>query len=95
MRRRNVWKIKKGGMSCKHIWTELRGKRKERRLNKMKDEKGRIIEGEDEVLEVMARHWEELCRGCEDDTVTDTEMGDVGGCELVRDGVVGKKRWRS
>ena len=43
------------------------------------------MEGEDEVLEVMARHWEELERseGCsEDDLVPDTEMGDVGGCEL-------------
>ena len=34
------------------------GKRKQRRLNRTKDVEGRIAEGEDEVLEMMARHWE-------------------------------------
>ena len=33
-----------------------------RRLNRMKDEEGRIVEGWDEVLEVLTRHWEELER---------------------------------
>ena len=28
----------------------------------MKDGEGRIVEGEDEVLEVLVRHWEELGR---------------------------------
>ena len=28
----------------------------------MKDEEGRIVEGEDDVLEVLARHWNELGR---------------------------------
>ena len=50
----------------------------------MKD--GRIVEEEDEVLEVFARHWRELGRrstdGGEDDVVPDTVMGDVGGCKL-------------
>ena len=49
-----------GGTSCTLFRTDLRAKRKKRRLNRMKDEKGRIVEGEDEVLEVLARHWEEL-----------------------------------
>ena len=50
----------------------------------MKYEEGRGVEGEDEKLEVMARHWEELGRSSEDfsedDVVLDTEMGDVGRC---------------
>ena len=52
----------------------------------MKVEERRIVEGEDEVLTVLARRWEELGRRSkdrsEDDVVPDTEMGDVGGCEL-------------
>ena len=44
------------------------------------------MEGEDEGLTVLARCWEELGRrskdDSEDDVVPDTEMGDVGGCEL-------------
>ena len=38
----------------------------------MKDEEGRIVEGENEVLEKLARHWEELGRGskeCSEDYV--------------------------
>ena len=38
--------------------------------------------GEDEMLEVIARYCDELGRSNEDDVVPDTEMGDVGGCEL-------------
>ena len=87
LRKRTVRRIRVlGGMSCKLFWIDLRGKRKERRLNRMKDEEGRIVEGEDEVLEVLTRHWEELGRSrkdcSEDDVVPDTVMGDVGGCEF-------------
>ena len=50
----------------------------------MKGEEGRIVEGEDEVLEVLARHWEEHGRISmdynKDDVVPDTMM--AGGCEL-------------
>ena len=46
----------------------------------MKDDEGRMVKGEDEVLEVMAKHWEELGRKRED---TEAEMGDVGEHELV------------
>ena len=49
----------------------------------MKVEERRIVEGEDELLMVLARRWEELGRRSkdhsEDDVVPDTEMGDVGG----------------
>ena len=49
----------------------------------MKDEEGRRVEGEDEVLAMMARHWE-LGRSSEDfseeNVGLDTEMVDVGGC---------------
>ena len=46
------------------------------------------------MLEVLARHWKELRRrskDCsEDDVVSDTEMGNVGGCEL---GMCKKVSW--
>ena len=38
-----------------------------------------IVGGEDEMLEVMVRHWEELGRSSEDDVVPDTDIGDGGG----------------
>ena len=61
LRKRTMGKIREqGGTSYKLFWTSLRGKRRQRRLNRMKDEEGRIVEGEDEVLEVMARHWRNL-----------------------------------
>ena len=90
LRKRTMRMIREqGGTSCKLFWTDLRGKRKGKRLNRMNDR--RIVEGEEEdevlaVLEVLAKHWEELGRrskNCsEDDVVPDTVMGDVGGCEL-------------
>ena len=63
------------------VLDDVRGKRKQQWLNRIKDEEGRIIEGEDKVFEVLARHWEELGRSSEDcsedDVGPDTEMGDV------------------
>ena len=48
---RTVRKIREqGGTSCKLLWTDVREKRIERRLNRMKDEEEWIVEGEDEVL---------------------------------------------
>ena len=51
----------------------------------MKNEEGRIVERKDEVLEVLARHLDELVRSSKDpsenDVVPDTAMGDVGGCD--------------
>ena len=46
----------------------------------MKENEGRTVEEEDEVLEVMAKHWEEFGRKRED---TEAEMGDMGEHELV------------
>ena len=34
------------------------------------------------MLVFMARHWEQLGRRSEDDVVPNTEIRDVGGCEL-------------
>ena len=48
----------------------------------MKDDEGRILEEEDELLEVLVRYWEELGRSSKDDVVPDTLMGDEGRCEL-------------
>ena len=50
----------------KLFWTDVRGKRKQQRLNRMKDEEGSIMAGEEEVLAGMARHWEELERSSDD-----------------------------
>ena len=54
-------------------------------MRRMKDEKGRIVEGEDGLSEVLARHWKNLggVEDCSEDEGPDTEMGDVGGCEWV------------
>ena len=46
-------------MSFKLFWTDLR-KMKGQRLNRMKDEEGKIVVGEDNVLEVLASHCEEF-----------------------------------
>ena len=70
-----------GGMSCKLCWTDLRGKRMEQRLNRMKDEEGRIMEGGRKLS---------VGRSSEDDVVPDTAIGNVGGCEL---GMCKEVRW--
>ena len=44
-----------GGTSCKLLWTDWRGKRKERRVSRMKDEGG-MVKGDDKGLEVMPKH---------------------------------------
>ena len=76
--KRTVRKIREqGGTSCKLFWTELRGKR---RVRRMEDVEGRMVEGEGEVLKIMTEHWEEIGWKRED---TEAEMGDVGGHELV------------
>ena len=49
-----------------------------RRLRR--NDEGRVLEGEDEVLEVVAKYWEEFGRKRDD---TEAEMGDEGGNELV------------
>ena len=49
-------------------------------MRRMNDDEVRMVEEEDEVLEVMAKHWEDLGRKRED---TEAEMGDVGGHDLV------------
>ena len=81
LRKRTVRKIREqGSTSCNLFWTDLRGKRKDRRERRMKDDEGRMKMGEDEVLEVMAKHWEEPGRERED---TEAEMRDMDGHELV------------
>ena len=74
-----------GGTNCKLFRTDMGGKWKERRVRRMKDGAGRMVNGEEEVLEVMEKHWNELGRTGED---TEAEMGDVGGHELVMCGEV-------
>ena len=54
--------------------------RKEGRVRRMEDDEGTIVEGDDKVLEVIAKHWEELGRKRED---TEPEMGDVGRLKWV------------
>ena len=55
----------------------------------MKDEEERIVEGEDEVLEVLARHWEELGRRSKDCSEDDVVPGYRDGrCGRMRVGLV-------
>ena len=62
LRKRTMRKIREqGGTSFKLFWTDVRGKRKQQRLNRMKDE-GKIVEGEGEVRgdgKTLGRTWEE------------------------------------
>ena len=46
---------------CKLFWTYFRGK-KEGRVRRMKDAEGRMVEGEDEALEVIENTWKSLAR---------------------------------
>ena len=54
----------------------MRGKRKERKVRRMKGDVGRMVERDDKVLENTGNSLV----GKED---TEVEMGDVGGHELV------------
>ena len=44
------------GASSELFWAYLRGKRKDKKVRRMKDDEGRMVEGVDEVLKVMAEH---------------------------------------
>ena len=52
--------IEQGGPSCKLFWTDLRGKKKRRKITRMKGKEGAVVEETEQVLEVLAKHWEEL-----------------------------------
>lgn len=57
-----------GRTSCKLYWSDLRGKKKSRKIERLKARVGKgVVEKEGEVLE-MARHWEELGRERGDST---------------------------
>ena len=37
---------------------DLKGKRKDRKVRRMKDDEGWMVKVEDEISEIMAKHWE-------------------------------------
>ena len=50
-----------GGASSKLFWSDLvRRKRKGKSIPRMKSKLGRIVESQEEVVEELAKHWEEL-----------------------------------
>ena len=62
MRRKTLRKIREqGGASSKLFWSDLvRRKRKGKSIPRMKSKLGRIVESQEEVVEELAKHWEEL-----------------------------------
>ena len=58
-RKKVLQKIKQGGPSCKLFWSDLKG-RKSRQVTRMKSSRGAVVEEPEEILEVLAQHWEEL-----------------------------------
>ena len=62
LRRKILKKIREqGGASSKLFWSDLvRRKRKGKSIPRMKSKLGRIVESQEEVVEELAKHWEEL-----------------------------------
>ena len=60
-RKDKLQKIKEqGGPSCKLFWSDLRRKKKSRRITRMRGNDEAVVEETEQVLEVLAKHWEEL-----------------------------------
>ena len=63
LRKRTAKKIREqSGTSCKLFWSDLKGRKKKRKIYRMKDMDGGMVENE-AMLEVMAKYWEELGKG--------------------------------
>ena len=63
MRKRTLRKIKEQGRpSCKLFWSDLKGgyRNKKRNILRLKSRSGKTIDEPMEVLEELAKHWEDL-----------------------------------
>ena len=62
LRRKTLRKIREqGGASSKLFWSDLvRRKKKGKSIPRMKSKLGQIVESQEEVVEELAKHWEEL-----------------------------------
>ncbi len=78
-RKRTLDKIKEqGGPSCKLFWSDLRGKKKRPKVLRMKKPGGEVVDEPEQVVEVMAQHWEELGRRRNSEqTATESEGGET------------------
>ena len=60
-RKDKLQKIKEqGGPCCKLFSSDLRGKKKSRRITRMRGNDRAVVEETEQVLEVLAKHWEDL-----------------------------------
>ena len=56
-RKNKLQKIKEqGGPSCKLFWSDLQGKKKNRRITRMRGKDGAVVEETEQILEVLAKH---------------------------------------
>ena len=75
MRRKTLKKIREqGGASSKLFWSDLVGrKRKRRSIPRLKSKMGQVVESQEEVVEELARHWEELERRKESESTMEED----------------------
>ena len=80
LRRKTLKKIREqGGPSCKLFWSDIsRRKRKRKTIPRMKNKVGRVEEGQEDVLEELAKHWEELGRSSSQESEVTTEEDETG-----------------
>ena len=48
------------GTSCVLFWADLKGKKKQCQIQRVREENGMVVEKRKEILEVLAMHWESL-----------------------------------
>ena len=97
MRRKTLKKIREqGGASSKLFWSDLLVKRKRKRRStpRLKSKMGQVVVSQEEVVEELAKHWEELgSRKKSESTMEDRVQGSEiwsNICEMVTfDEVVG------
>ena len=102
-RKNKLQKIKEqGGPSCKLFWSDLRGKKKNRRITRMRGKDGAVVEETEQILEVLAKHWEELGKSCnsldpeqEPELPRDRMGGSGEGFEDTEEGEGARPRWNS
>ena len=70
-----IWE--QGGPSCKLFWSDLKGRKGRQKVMRMKSSSGVVVEEPDEILDVLAQHWEELGKAQMEGSAVE-----LGGVEL-------------
>ena len=85
MRRKTLEKIREqGGASSKLFWSDLgKRKRKRRSIPRLKSKIGQVVESQEEVVEELAKHWEEL--GSRKESESTMEEDRMEGSEVRSD----------